>query len=112
MVLVDPDLGRALSGGYHRAPATTTPGPPPWPSPAAIRTAVISALTLAPAPLTTTQLGERLGLDSRGRANHLRPALVTLAGRGVVECIPHPRGRTRACTWRLTATEPTKENPC
>lgn len=94
---VDPDLGRALSGGYHQ-PRTHVAAPDqPWTIP---RTRDAIRWLLAGGPMTFAELGDALGLDVEQRRRLLLAALQGLTRRGEVESVPGPPGYERPCSWR------------
>ena len=96
---VDPDLGRALSGGYHRPRIRVADAPPerPWTVP---RTRAAVYQLLAGGPMTGAELGDALGLDVEQRVSLLLAALTGLARTGRVECVPGPPGHERPYSWR------------
>ncbi len=96
--LVDPDLGRALSGGFHRPRVHVAAPDRPWTVP---RTRAAVRRLLRGGPMTGAEIGDWLGLDVEQRHRLLLAALTGLARTGWIECFPGPPGHERPYSWRL-----------
>lgn len=97
--IVDPDLGRALSGGYHLPRVRVAAAPPerPW---TVSRTRAAVRQLLRGGPMTGAEIGDWLGLSREQRQRLLQPALMGLARTGRIECVPGPPGHERPYSWR------------
>lgn len=108
--IVDPDMGRALSGGYHQPRIRVVAEPPdrPW---TVVRTRAAVRQLLRGGPMTYDELGDWLGLDREQRERLLLAALTGLTRLGWIECTPGPPGHERPYSWRLRRRGQVRPDP-